>query len=359
MNEPTISLTNRAVRWFLESGIQQPSGGVARYYHAGTRTFQAVSTEITGYVAATLAYLHRVTGDAGCLEAAVRAGRFLTRVAWDPALGTIPFECRPENDSRRPRAYFFDAGIIARGLMTLSRSTGDKEFLDAAAACGRSMAEDFRAPSGYHAVLSLPDKQPLPGDGGWSRGPGCYQLKSAMTWLESGEERYTRLYEAVLSGSLRTHSSFLEAEPERERVMDRLHAYCYFLEGLLPRATRSDCAPVLRAGIARVGELLREIAPAFERSDVCAQLLRLRIYAAALKVAPIDAALAEEEAAKLRAFQFSDPDPRLHGAIAFGRRSSELAPFANPVSTAFSLQALEMWQQHQQGAFRADTLDLI
>ncbi len=221
------------------------------------------------------------------------------------------------------------------------------------------MADDFRGPSGYHAVLSLPDKQPLPGDGGWSRGPGCYQLKSAMAWLESGEERYTRLYETVLSDSLRTHSSFLEAEPERERVMDRLHAYCYFLEGLLPRATRSDCAPVLRAGIARVGELLREIAPAFERSDVCAQLLRLRIYAAALEVAPIDAALAEEEAAKIRSFQFGDPDPRLDGAIAFGRRASGRAPFANPVSTAFSLQALEMWQQHQQGAFRADTLDLI
>jgi hypothetical protein len=280
-------------------------------------------------------------------------------MAWQPALGTIPYEYRPENESLRPPAYFFDAGIIARGLMALSRATGDKEFLDVAAACGRSMAEDFRGPSGYHAVLSLPDKRPLPGDGRWSRGPGCYQLKSAMAWLEFGEEPYTHLYESVLADSLCTHSSFLQTEPERERVMDRLHAYCYFLEGLLPRATRSDCAPVLCEGIARVGELLREIAPAFERSDVCAQLLRLRIYAAALKVAPLDARLAEEEAAKLRACQFGAPDPRLYGAIAFGRRASELAPFANPVSTAFSLQALEMWQRHQQGAFRADTLDLI
>ena len=359
MNEPTMSLTDRAMRWFLESGIQQPSGGVARYYHAGTRQFHAVSTEITGYAAATLVYLHRLTGDAGCLEAAVRAGRFLTRVAWDPSLGTIPYECRPENDSRRPPAYFFDAGIIARGLLALSRITGDQEFLATAAACGRSMAQDFRGPSGYHAILSLPDKQPLAGDGRWSRGPGCYQLKSAMSWLEFGEERYTCLYESVLAGALRTHSSFLEAEPDRERVMDRLHAYCYFLEGLLPRATRSDCAPVLGAGIARAGELLREIAPTFERSDVYAQLLRLRIYADALRVAPLDAGLAEEEAAKLRAFQFGDPDPRLHGAIAFGRRASERAPFANPVSTAFALQALEMWQRHQQSAFRADTLDLI
>jgi hypothetical protein len=359
MHEPTISLTDRAVRWFLESGIQQPSGGVARYYHAGTCKFQAVSTEITGYAAAALACLHRLTGDAGCLQAALRAGRFLTRVAWDSALETIPYECRPENDSRRPPAYFFDAGIIARGLRALSRATGDREFLDTAAACRRSMAQDFRGPSGYHAVLSLPDKQPLPGDGRWSRGPGCYQLKSALAWLESGEDRYTSLYEFVLADALRTHSSFLEAEPERDRVMDRLHAYCYFLEGLLPRATRSDCAPVLRAGIARVGELLREIAPAFARSDVYAQLLRLRIYAAAFEVAPLDAGLAQEEAAMLRTFQFGGSDPRLYGAIAFGRRAAQLAPFANPVSTAFSFQALEMWQRHREGVFQADTLDLI
>jgi hypothetical protein len=359
IDEPTLNWTDRAAGWFLESGIQRPSGGVARYYRADARTFQAVSTEITGYAAATLAYLHTLTGDARCLEAAVRAGRFLTRVAWDPALGTIPFECQPQDDSRRALAYFFDAGITARGLAALWRATGEAEFLETGRACLRSMAEDFRGPSGYHAALSLPGKQPLAGDGRWSREAGCYQLKSAMAWLELGDARYTDLYESVLADSLRSHSSFLEAEPERERLMDRLHAYCYFLEGLLPRASRADCAAALRDGIVRVGGLLRDIGPVFERSDVCAQLLRLRIHAAALKIAPLDVKLAEQEAAKVRAYQFDDPDPRLHGAFSFGRRGSELTPFANPASTAFCLQAIEMWRQHQKGDFRASTLGLI
>jgi hypothetical protein len=33
--------------------------------------------------------------------------------------------------------------------------------------------------------------------------------------------------------------------PERPKVMDRLHAFGYFLEGLLPRASQPRCAVAL------------------------------------------------------------------------------------------------------------------
>ena len=88
--------------------------------------------------------------------------------------------------------------------------------------------------------------------------------------------------------------------------MDRLHAFCYFLEGLLPRAADARCAAALRDGIARVAWHLRDIAPEFERSDVYAQLLRVRLYADWLGVVPLDRAAAEFEAAQLAAFQAAD-----------------------------------------------------
>lgn len=355
-SEPYSLVTDRALGWFLESGIQDPRGGVSRYFRVDSRQMRAVSTEITGYAAATLVLLHQLTGDSRALEAAVRAGRFLTRVAWDPALALIPFEVDP---ATQPPAYFFDAGVIARGLFALWRSTGDPEFGNIAVACARSMARDFRGPCGYHPVLTLPGKQPVPGNGRWSRESGCYQLKAAMAWLETGDAEFIGLYETALAGFLQEHAAFLDAEPDPERVMDRLHAYCYFLEGLLPRAARPDCAAVLRDGIPRVRHLLDEIAPRFERSDVCAQLLRIRIYASALGAAPLDAAAAEDEAARILAFQYREPDPSLDGAFCFGRRGSERAPFANPVSTAFCVQALEMWRQYRNGEFRADPRELI
>jgi hypothetical protein len=104
---------------------------------------------------------------------------------------------------------------------------------------------------------------------------------------------------------------------------------------------------------------LRDIAPAFERADVCAQLLRLRLYAAALGADALDVAAAEQEAATVTGFQYDNADPRLDGGFCFGRKASQPMPFANPASTAFCVQALAMWEQYQQGSFRPGTLDLI
>jgi hypothetical protein len=42
-------------------------------------------------------------------------------------------------------------------------------------------------------------------------------------------------------------------------------------------------------------------------------------------------------------------DPRLSGGFFFGGKAGALLPFSNPVSTAFCLQALELWRQHQEG----------
>ena len=66
---------DRTGAWLLHSGIQEPSGGVARYYLADARENRAVSTEITGYAVSTFTYLHALTGDGRYLDAAVRGAR--------------------------------------------------------------------------------------------------------------------------------------------------------------------------------------------------------------------------------------------------------------------------------------------
>jgi len=120
-------------------------------------------------------------------------------------------------------------------------------------------------------------------------------------------------------------------------VMDRLHAFCYFLEGLLPRARDPRCCAAINDGIHRVSALLHEISPDFERSDVYAQLLRMRMYADRAGVAPLDRAAADAEAACLQTFEAPG------GGFYFGRQGGEWLPFLNPVSTTFAMQALAMW----------------
>ncbi|MBV8844447.1 MAG: hypothetical protein JO307_16690 [Bryobacterales bacterium] len=340
--------------WFLNSGIQEPGGGVARFYLCDAQKNAPVSAEITGYSASAFAYLHSRTGQPVYLDAAVRAARFLADSAWNRGACLFPFEIQS------PLAYFFDTGIIARGLMAAWRATGERVFLERAREAALSLAFDFMGDGIFHPVISVPDKQPVPHEPRWSRAPGCYQLKAALAWRETGDDSAVKLYESLLGYSLATRASFLSNEPERERVMDRLHAYCYFLEGLLPVTEREDVREALRSGLCRAAALFREIAPDFERSDVAAQLLRVRLIAHHVNDFPLDERAAEEEAERAASFQdLSSTGRRLRGGFCFGKKGSAMLPYSNPVSTAFCLQALDLWEQHRAGQWSFELQQLI
>ena len=326
----------------LRSGVQTPDGGVARDYRLDLARNHAVSTEITGYSASTLVFLDSLTADPRYLPRAHAAARFLTR-AWDAASSSMPFETAPAEFT-----YFFDCGIVVRGLLSVWRATGDATFLDCARAVGDSMARDFAAPDGkFHPFLTLPGKRPLDRDPlRWSQSPGCYQLKAGMAWWDlwevTGDTRYRRLYESLLRDSLAICSDFLPGHTDRRKVVDRLHAFLYFLEGLLPRAADAVCGTALCEGIRRVAGYLRELAPEFERSDVYAQLLRVRLYADWAGAVPLDRDAAQWETERLQEFAAASDDPRIDGGFYFGRTAGTWEPCINPVSTAFALQALAL-----------------
>lgn len=321
---------------------------MARYYHLDLARNHRVSTEITGYSASTLVFLHTLTADERYLERARAAAGFLTR-AWDAAAQSMPFEIAPAEFT-----YFFDCGIIVRGLLSVWRATGEGDFRDCALAAGDSMARDFAAPGGqYHPVLGLPEKRPLDGDPlRWSRWPGCYQLKAGMAWWDlweiTGDARYRQLYEALLEDSLRSCADFLPGHAERRKVVDRLHAFLYFLEGLLPLASEGDhprATAALCTGIERTARHLRDLAPEFERCDVYAQLLRVRLFADWAGAVPLDGAAAQWEAEKLLEFAAPGDDPPIAGGFYFGHTGGTWEPYINPVSTAFALQALALWNR--------------
>ena len=322
---------------------------MARYYRSDIGANVPISNEITGYAVSTFSYLHAITGDPAYREAAMDSARFLANDAWDADAHTFPFEIRSN------LAYFFDVGIIVRGLL----STGAEEFCERARAGALSLAFDFIGDGAFHPIIQLPEKQPLDYQRRWSRSPGCYQLKSALAWLGIGDEHAARMFDRALESALDTHESFLPGRRGSQSVMDRLHAYCYFLEALLFVAEREECTKVLASGIDRVAELLRAIAPEFERSDVWAQLLRVRLAAHHLEAVSLDENAASEEAERMAGFQARSDDARIDGGFWFGRRQGEIMPFVNPVSTAFSLQALVLWEQHQSGGWQFQVAQLI
>lgn len=357
----TSVIVDAAGRWFLRSGIQEQNGGVARFYRSDLQRNANVSTEITGYAIGTLLFLYRRTGQSEYLNAAIASARFLTRTAWNARLSSFPFEYPV--DGCGPLAYFFDSGIIVRALLAIWRVTNETEFRDIAIAAGRGMSADFKAREAIHPILSLPDKRPLGYQPRWSASPGAYQLKAAMAWYDlyetTGEMSFLRDYEFALDVALGNDVDFLAKEPERDRIMDRLHAYLYFLEGLLPMLHRADCAHAFRGGLDRAATYLRQIAPQFARSDVYGQVLRARIYGEKLGSIPLDVAAATHEASEAAAFQLDTDDVRVNGGFGFGRKAGEMMPFVNPVSTGFCAQALVSWNDRNNHMLAVCRHDLI
>jgi hypothetical protein len=346
-------ILDRAGTWFLQSGIQGENGGVARYYRADARANASVSNEITGYACSALAYLHERTGDNSYLEAGLDAAQYLVERAWQAEHSTFPFE--PGSDL----AYFFDIGIICRGLMALWKNLGRDEFRARAHEGALSLGFDFLGEGVFHPVIRLPEKEPLPLEPRWSRQPGCYQLKSALIWREIGDAHGARMFDVALAMALATHKSFLDEPCDREKLMDRLHAYCYFLEALLAATEYREAREALAWGIARVAALLRKIAPVFERSDVNAQLLRVRLFAHYAGVVRIDERAACAEAQGTAGFQDISNASRLAGGFWFGRKGIDVVPYSNPVSTAFCMQALALWDDHKRGRWNAQLSQLI
>jgi hypothetical protein len=327
-----------AGRWLLHSGIQSTDGGVARFCELDGAGNRAVSNEITGYTASALAFLHEVTGEVVYRDAAVHTARFLTRTAWRADLGTFPFE----NTSPVAPAYFFDCGIIVRALLAVHRIAGDAEFLETAKAAGRGMARDFLTPGAIHPIVELPSGRPVPYEQRWSREPGCFLLKAALAWRQLGGE-FEAYFETALLQALGSWESFLPAELSEE-VMNRLHAFSYFLEALLFVQERPGVDAVIRQGLARATRLREAIAPGFARSDVYAQMLRVRLLAG-----DVDQEVARNEFDTVMSFRDFRADPRAEGGFYFGRKDGVPMPFANPVSTAFCLQAVVMYDAIKTG----------
>lgn len=335
----------RAGRWLLHSGIQAPSGGFARYYDSETGKYKPVSTEITGYAASALVWLFHETGDEEYLVRARQTADFLTTV-WDGGLRAFPFEQSSD------LAYFFDTGIIIRGLIAVWREIGDEHLLDIAVRAAHGMLGDFRAEHDFHPILTLPLKTPFPRAANWSRSPGCYQLKSARAWWDvaeiTGDKALRDAYLEFVDASVAVRSRLLEGVTCAHDRMDRLHPSCYFLEGILPRLGEANHAEVYVESMRCISLQSIEIAPEFIRSDVYAQLLRARLFAA--HRIPVNETAARDEANSLATFQATSDDGRIDGGFLFGRRNGKLSPHVNPVSVVFAIQALETWRHYQAGS---------
>ena len=219
-----------------------------------------------------------------------------------------------------------------------------RRTLDAARLQGASGA--------IHPILRTPGKTLALCSPRWSASPGCYQLKSAMAWYDLFEipedRKFVNAYEAALTRRWRTTPIFFPASPNCEKVMDRLHAYCYFLEGLMPVLHLVQCAARVRARDCNRAAALSARDRAAVRSLGCVRAIVPRSIVTAKRCAhPAGLRCCCRRSQGAAAFQLESDDPRIAGGFGFGRKTGQPLPFVNPVSTAFCVQALALWSDRQ------------
>jgi hypothetical protein len=88
--------------------------------------------------------------------------------------------------------------------------------------------------------------------------------------------------------------------------------------------------------------------------------LRLRLIAHHQGTVDLNQPDAQEEAARVSGFQvMQERESQLAGGFWFGRKGGQILPYSNPVSTAFAMQALALWQDHQKGEWSFTLAELI
>ena len=132
----------------------------------------------------------------------------------------------------------------------------------------------------------------------------------------TGDEKLRQQYLDVIEYGRQTCDDFLAGANERLKIMDRLHAYCYFLEALSPLLDRPECIETYGEVMSETARVLRELAPEFARSDVYAQLLRARVRASHV-IPARSRKRRREEADALIGFQSTEPRSTVRRRISF------------------------------------------
>lgn len=353
------SCIHAGLRWLSISGIQHESGGVSGFFNTDTRGYLPVSTPATAHYVDSQLWSRRFTR--GVLPApAVRAGQFLVEHVFDSARELFAAAPKGTEDESVGLAYFVDCGVALRSLVHLSDATNDQGYLEYAERCGLAMHSRMNTVDGaFFPLYDLEADRAYEELGEWSGEMAVPQLKAGLAFLElykaTGRGEFEHDAEALRKWCLKRHESFLGGEVDDVKVVEQLHGYCDFLDGLLPGvALDTDSARVLQFGLLRVENLLDDIGDEYQRCDVMAQLLRLRMYADKLGVMELEYTRAEKEAATIAEFQVQSTDPRTDGGFVHARKRGQNLPQLDPTATALALQALEMWDQTEEGGLRDD-----
>lgn len=338
------------LNWLLHSGVQDDGGAVSAGYQAHQREFTGMSLQAG---ALFISALLDVGEDDERREAAQRAGAYLMEQTFDLSCDLFAVETQEGK-----LADLADNGALIEAFTALYLATKETSYVDCAERCGRAIQTRMtRVDGSLFPAYDLNAQTPIENDQEGGIDSGIDQLKISKALRALGDARGHHEFEStvtlMLKWALARHEASMPHNQDADEAMQSLDAYCRFLEGLVPAAAGDIMAgQTLNSGVLNVEAQLLTFGRDLRRSEVVARLLRLRLYADAFGIAELDYGEAEAEAAILAEFQLQSMDPKADGGFAHERRRGRRGPEVDTSATAVALQALSMWEQAEEGAFR-------
>jgi len=349
------------VRWLGYSGIQTPSGAVADFYHVENRVYSETSTLSSAYLLDALLKLVEMEDEVP--DFVTVTAEYLMNQKRDEE--TQFFVSSDPIGDYGPLASLFDCGVVMQALAGLSELSRNYEFVTAAERCGTAfLTRMSRVDGSFFPVYDLASKEALEITGDWKTEAGVHLLKSAnaarFVHDLTGNGDLRDIAGFMVRWAVRDHEGFLDVDEPAAKMTERMHGYCCFLDGLLPTASRDLMVmQTLQGGFLDVEERTAALASTYERCEVTAQMLRLRLFCDLMGIVELDQTAAEQEAESLLSFQIYSDDPAANGGFSPAKIDGVRVPIVATRATAYASQALEMWSDQADCAFSGDWKDLI
>ena len=363
----------KAVDWFLHSGIQQKeSGGVYAWYDPQKKQYSFLYPEITGYAISLFLYLYETEHRPLFLERAVQAARWILDFAWDHHTQSIPFRFYHRRPLTFPYAYTFDSAMVLIGLVQLASLTGEKCYQEKATQIGEWLCHTMQNPEGgffcfwdpkQRLRLISPDK--------WSTIPWAFLTKVARSLVElgslTGTSRYFEAGQKVCEWAVESQqdNGRYPILPNNSWMVS--HPFLYAIEGLFLCSQclgRSDFSRSAQQGLQWLaghqspseGTIPAETGEHHEsyhvRSDVQAQFLRMAIL---IPEAGISFENLLSILKGLLSFQSVSSSKKREGGFQFAiDLDKSLIPHSNAWCTLFAIQTLSLLEEWLEGGISTE-----
>jgi methionyl-tRNA formyltransferase len=356
-----LGRVKKAMGWFLNSGIQNPTGakdvdgkdvggGFNAWFNPTSKKFSYIYTEISGYAITTLVYFFKEFKEQIFLDKAKHVGDWLLSI--QDVSGAFPTAFYFDNKENKPKEFVtFDIGMVLNGLVNLFRETNEEKYLNSAKKTADWLLKYIKEDGSIAAMVDY-EGNAKDYDLTWSTQSGSFHSKIGIGLLNlfdiTKEQRYKEAAVGLCNFALTKQKKDGQFLTYGKLLGTNLHPHSYSAEGLFVAGKYLNNEIFFKASQKATEWAVMNtkdgVAPRLKHDDTFNYNERVDILAQVYRLSRIFS-LENMETAKLLnkiiSYQSTESDNRCYGGFIFGKSSSgEKLPHVNAWVSMFASQAI-------------------